>query len=113
MSFIPGSLGFDEFGTPFIIIKDQHKQRRLTGIDALKVCNLYGELNFTAESASLYKHIRGPGRPKLETFDITSVMRSSVTRCAVMAVPHMLFVPTSFALERFRKLPGGWNRSLV
>jgi T-complex protein 1 subunit epsilon len=38
MSFIPGSLGFDEFGTPFIIIKDQHKQRRLTGIDALKVC---------------------------------------------------------------------------
>ncbi|XP_050433756.1 T-complex protein 1 subunit epsilon [Adelges cooleyi] len=36
MSFIPGSLGFDEFGTPFIIIKDQHKQRRLTGIDALK-----------------------------------------------------------------------------
>ncbi len=28
---------FDEFGQPFIIIKDQEKKKRLTGIDALKV----------------------------------------------------------------------------
>ena len=31
-----GSLAFDEFGRPFIIIKDQEKQARLTGTDAVK-----------------------------------------------------------------------------
>ena len=31
-----GSLAFDEFGRPFIIIKDQEKQARLTGTDAIK-----------------------------------------------------------------------------
>lgn len=33
---IPGSLAFDEYGRPFIIIRDQEKQRRLTGNDAIK-----------------------------------------------------------------------------
>lgn len=28
---------FDDFGQPFIIIKDQERKKRLTGIDALKV----------------------------------------------------------------------------
>lgn len=37
MSAFPGSIAFDEYGRPFIIIRDQDKQRRLTGIDALKV----------------------------------------------------------------------------
>lgn len=32
-----GTLAFDEYGRPFIIIKDQDKKTRLTGIDALKV----------------------------------------------------------------------------
>jgi len=31
-----GTLAFDEFGRPFIIIRDQDKKKRLTGIDALK-----------------------------------------------------------------------------
>lgn len=31
-----GTLAFDEFGRPFIIIRDQDKKTRLTGIDALK-----------------------------------------------------------------------------
>lgn len=31
-----GTLTFDEFGRPFIILKDQEKQKRLTGVDALK-----------------------------------------------------------------------------
>uniref|UniRef100_A0A3B5AH80 T-complex protein 1 subunit epsilon n=1 Tax=Stegastes partitus TaxID=144197 RepID=A0A3B5AH80_9TELE len=31
-----GTLAFDEYGRPFIIIKDQDKKTRLTGIDALK-----------------------------------------------------------------------------
>lgn len=37
MSAFPGSIAFDEYGRPFIIIRDQDKQKRLTGIDALKV----------------------------------------------------------------------------
>ena len=28
---------FDEFGQPFIVVRDQEKQKRLTGIEALKV----------------------------------------------------------------------------
>ncbi len=32
-----GTLAFDEFGRPFFILKDQDKQRRLTGIEAIKV----------------------------------------------------------------------------
>lgn len=31
-----GQLAFDEYGRPFIIIKDQDKKKRLTGIDAIK-----------------------------------------------------------------------------
>ncbi|XP_071382154.1 T-complex protein 1 subunit epsilon isoform X2 [Centroberyx affinis] len=31
-----GTLAFDEYGRPFIIIKDQDKKTRLTGLDALK-----------------------------------------------------------------------------
>lgn len=37
MAAFPGSIAFDEFGRPFIIIRDQDKQKRLTGADALKV----------------------------------------------------------------------------
>lgn len=36
MMNIPGSLAFDEYGRPFIIIRDQDKQKRLTGNDAIK-----------------------------------------------------------------------------
>ena len=32
-----GSLAFDEFGRPFLILRDQEKQKRLTGIAAQKV----------------------------------------------------------------------------
>lgn len=33
---MPGTLAFDEYGRPFIIIRDQQNQKRLTGNDALK-----------------------------------------------------------------------------
>ncbi|RZC34742.1 T-complex protein 1 subunit epsilon [Asbolus verrucosus] len=36
MAAFPGSIAFDEFGRPFIILRDQENQKRLTGIDALK-----------------------------------------------------------------------------
>ncbi|XP_076634811.1 chaperonin containing TCP1 subunit 5 [Colletes latitarsis] len=36
MNLIPGSVTFDEYGRPFLIFRDQEKQKRLTGIDAIK-----------------------------------------------------------------------------
>ncbi|XP_012274191.1 T-complex protein 1 subunit epsilon [Orussus abietinus] len=36
MTAIPGSIAFDEYGRPFIILRDQEKQKRLTGNDAIK-----------------------------------------------------------------------------
>ncbi|XP_017770477.1 PREDICTED: T-complex protein 1 subunit epsilon [Nicrophorus vespilloides] len=36
MTAMPGSITFDEYGRPFIIIRDQDQQKRLTGLDALK-----------------------------------------------------------------------------
>ncbi|XP_045508181.1 T-complex protein 1 subunit epsilon [Colias croceus] len=36
MSMFPGTVAFDEFGRPFIILRDQDRQKRITGIDALK-----------------------------------------------------------------------------
>lgn len=42
MASLPGSIAFDEFGRPFIIIRDQDRQKRLTGIDALKVIKKLG-----------------------------------------------------------------------
>lgn len=37
MVSFPGSIAFDEFGKPFIILRDQEQQKRLTGNDAIKV----------------------------------------------------------------------------
>jgi len=36
MESLPGSIAFDEFGRPFIILRDQERQKRLTGTDAIK-----------------------------------------------------------------------------
>jgi T-complex protein 1 subunit epsilon len=41
MASLPGTLAFDEYGRPFIIIRDQQNQKRLTGIDALKVSFIF------------------------------------------------------------------------
>lgn len=32
-----GALAFDEYGRPFFILRDQERQKRLVGIDAIKV----------------------------------------------------------------------------
>lgn len=37
MAAFPGTIAFDEFGKPFIILRDQDTQKRLTGNDAIKV----------------------------------------------------------------------------
>lgn len=39
MAAFPGSVAFDEYGRPFIIIRDQESQKRLTGNEAIKVSN--------------------------------------------------------------------------
>lgn len=49
---IPGSLAFDEYGRPFIIIKDQDKQKRLTGNEAIKVSHYY--FNMTLLTFSIH-----------------------------------------------------------
>jgi T-complex protein 1 subunit epsilon len=36
MMGFPGSIAFDEYGRPFIILRDQDKQKRLTGNEAIK-----------------------------------------------------------------------------
>ncbi|VVD02971.1 unnamed protein product [Leptidea sinapis] len=36
MAMFPGTVAFDEYGRPFIILRDQDKQNRLTGLDALR-----------------------------------------------------------------------------
>ncbi|XP_044734799.1 T-complex protein 1 subunit epsilon [Chrysoperla carnea] len=36
MAAFPGSVAFDEYGRPFIIIRDQESQKRLTGNEAIK-----------------------------------------------------------------------------
>lgn len=40
MTAFPGSIAFDEYGRPFIILRDQDQQKRLTGNDAIKVSKL-------------------------------------------------------------------------
>lgn len=44
MSLFPGSIAFDEYGRPFIIIRNQDTERRLTGSDAIKVRSFKSEL---------------------------------------------------------------------
>ena len=36
-----GSLAFDEYGRPFLILRDQDHQKRITGKDAIKVGPIY------------------------------------------------------------------------
>jgi len=46
MSAFPGTFAFDEYGRPFIILRDQEQQKRITGTDAIKVnenFNIYWE----------------------------------------------------------------------
>lgn len=43
MTAFPGTLAFDEYGRPFIIIRDQQNQQRLTGTEALKSHILAGK----------------------------------------------------------------------
>ena len=44
------SLTFDEFGNPYIIIREQEKKQRIKGLDAIRVfCNMFGALIVVGE----------------------------------------------------------------
>ncbi|XP_037942008.1 T-complex protein 1 subunit epsilon-like [Teleopsis dalmanni] len=36
MNAFPGTFAFDEYGRPFIILRDQEQQKRITGTEAIK-----------------------------------------------------------------------------
>ena len=48
-----GSLAFDEYGRPFLILKDQATQKRLTGKDAVKVRGMCGARSQFGHTCSL------------------------------------------------------------
>ena len=37
------SLTFDEFGNPFIILREQEKKQRIKGLDAIRVFYFFGK----------------------------------------------------------------------
>ena len=48
-----GSLAFDEYGRPFIIVRDEEKQGRLTGKEAHKVVK-YSQNGFIESNIFLF-----------------------------------------------------------
>jgi len=86
MAAFPGSIAFDEYGRPFIIIRDQQNQKRLTGIDALK-----SHISAGKQIASTLKTSLGPkGLDKMmisSDGDVT-VTNDGATILKLMDVDH-------------------------
>lgn len=57
MATAAGQLLFDESGQPFILIREQERQKRLTGVEALKVFLNFFSLNFLKFSKFFKSHI--------------------------------------------------------
>ncbi|CAG7832916.1 unnamed protein product [Allacma fusca] len=88
MSMIPGSLAFDEFGRPFLIIKDQEKQKRLSGNEAIKSHILAGK----AVAATLRTSLGPKGLDKMMVSadgDVT-VTNDGATILKQMDVDHQI-----------------------
>jgi len=86
MVSFPGSIAFDEFGKPFIILRDQESQKRLTGNDAIKSHIMAGK-----QIASTIKTSLGPkGLDKMMVSsdgDVT-VTNDGATILKMMDVEH-------------------------
>lgn len=86
MVSFPGSIAFDEFGKPFIILRDQESQKRLTGNDAIKSHIMAGK-----QIASTIKTSLGPkGLDKMMVSsdgDVT-VTNDGATILKMMDVDH-------------------------
>lgn len=84
----PGAVAFDEFGRPFIIIKDQEKQNRLTGIDALK-----SHIQAARQIAAILRTSLGPrGLDKLmvSSDGEVTVTNDGATILKMMDVEHQI-----------------------
>ncbi|CAH2056343.1 unnamed protein product, partial [Iphiclides podalirius] len=88
MAMFPGTVAFDEFGRPFIIIRDQERQKRLTGIDALK-----SHIQAAQQIASILRTSLGPrGLDKMmvsQDGDVT-VTNDGATILKLMDVEHQI-----------------------
>ncbi|KAJ8704555.1 hypothetical protein PYW07_011743 [Mythimna separata] len=88
MALFPGAVAFDEYGRPFIILRDQDRQKRLTGIDALK-----SHISAARQIASILRTSLGPrGLDKLLVSpdgDVT-VTNDGATILKLMDVEHQI-----------------------
>ncbi|KAH9636087.1 hypothetical protein HF086_002998 [Spodoptera exigua] len=88
MALFPGAVAFDEYGRPFIILRDQDRQKRLTGIDALK-----SHISAARQIASILRTSLGPrGLDKLMVSpdgDVT-VTNDGATILKLMDVEHQI-----------------------
>ena len=89
-----GSLAFDEFGRPFMILKDEMEQTRLTGSDAIK-----SHILAAKAVSNILKTSLGPkGLDKLMVSsdgDIT-ITNDGATILKMMDVDHQVPGPFSF-----------------
>lgn len=86
MAGFPGSLAFDEYGRPFIIIKDQDKQNRLTGNDAIKSHILAGKTIATTLRTSLGP--KGLDKMMVSSDGDVTVTNDGATILKLMDVDH-------------------------
>ncbi|CAG4963579.1 unnamed protein product [Colias eurytheme] len=88
MSMFPGTVAFDEFGRPFIILRDQDRQKRITGIDALK-----SHIQAARQIATILRTSLGPrGLDKMMVSsdgDVT-VTNDGATILKLMDVDHQI-----------------------
>ncbi|XP_030022307.1 T-complex protein 1 subunit epsilon [Manduca sexta] len=88
MALFPGAVAFDEYGRPFIILKDQDRQKRLTGIDALK-----SHISAARQIASTLRTSLGPrGLDKLmvSSDGEVTVTNDGATILDLMDVEHQI-----------------------
>ncbi|XP_041988605.1 T-complex protein 1 subunit epsilon [Aricia agestis] len=88
MAMFPGTVAFDEYGRPFIILRDQERQKRLTGIDALK-----SHISAARQIAGILRTSLGPrGLDKMMVSsdgDVT-VTNDGATILKLMDVDHQI-----------------------
>ncbi|XP_038217633.1 T-complex protein 1 subunit epsilon [Zerene cesonia] len=88
MSMFPGTVAFDEFGRPFIILRDQERQKRITGVDALK-----SHIQASRQIASILRTSLGPrGLDKMmvSSDGEVTVTNDGATILKLMDVDHQI-----------------------
>jgi len=85
---LPGSLAFDEFGRPFIIIRDQENQKRLTGNEAIKTHILAGRSVAQTLKSSLGP--RGLDKMMISADGDVTITNDGATILKMMDVEHQI-----------------------